>query len=148
MEWLQGERRWKIPAPSETRICTCTHLIYTTWATTTALLNLYYNLFFVRPHHRFVRPLNKGTQLSSTLSYSKKQLPYPSQVFLLFTIIFVASFFFVASQTLYAIQLPRQDSNPSLCDPLPCVKPPSNTQPTLADSLNFKPCNFLLNNKS
>ena len=39
--------------------------------------------FFVCPHHRYVRPLNKGMQLSSTLSYSQEQLPYPSKVFLL-----------------------------------------------------------------
>ena len=41
--------------------------------------------FFVRPQHRFVRPLNKGTQLFSTLSYNQEQLPYPSQVFLQLT---------------------------------------------------------------
>ena len=31
--------------------------------------------YFVSPHHRFVRPLNKETQLSSTLSYDQEQLP-------------------------------------------------------------------------
>ena len=39
--------------------------------------------FFVTPQHRFVRPLNKGTQLLSTLSYNQEHLPYPSQVLLL-----------------------------------------------------------------
>ena len=39
--------------------------------------------FFVHPHHHFVSPLNKGTQLSSALSYNQEQLHYPSQVFLL-----------------------------------------------------------------
>ena len=46
----------------------------------TQALNFFW---FVRSHHHFVRPLNKGTQLSSTLSYSQEQLPYPSQVLLL-----------------------------------------------------------------
>ena len=31
----------------------------------------------------FVRPLNKGMQLFSTLSYNQEQLPFPGQVFLL-----------------------------------------------------------------
>ena len=31
--------------------------------------------FFVRPHHRFVHPMNKGTQL---FSFNQEQLPYPS----------------------------------------------------------------------
>ena len=39
--------------------------------------------FFVCPQHRFVRPLNKGKLLSSTLSCNIEQLPYTSQVFLL-----------------------------------------------------------------
>ena len=54
--------------------------------TPSSLIYLVYHngrTFFVHPQHRFVRPLNKGMQLSSTLSYSQEQLPYPSQVFLL-----------------------------------------------------------------
>ena len=38
---------------------------------------------FVHPGHRFVHPLNKRTQLSSTLRNNQEQLPYNSQVFLL-----------------------------------------------------------------
>ena len=40
-------------------------------------------IFFVRPHHRFVHPVKKGTQLFYTLSYEQEQLSCPIQVFLL-----------------------------------------------------------------
>ena len=69
--------------------------------------------FFVHPHHRFVRPLNIGTQLFSTRSYNQEQLPYPSQVFSLLRSLWTGSESLVS---LYQLPTPhgrfRLKSNP------------------------------------
>ena len=49
----------------------------------------------------FVRSPNKGTQLFSTLSYNKAQLPWPSQVSLLLGPLWTGSKSFILIRTIY-----------------------------------------------